>query len=119
MSPDGRWVAFMLRPIGADQADVYVGRFPKYNGRVRLSAGAGWPRWRGKTIFYVDASQRLVSVPVSSSGSRIELGTASRVGDQFVKDGSGYAYDVSPDGRRVLVNTVRGAPLALNRGVVP
>jgi hypothetical protein len=105
----------MLRPIGVAPADVYVARFPKYNGRVRLSAGGEWPRWRGTTIFYVDTAQRLMSVPVSFTGSRIALGTASRVGGLLVKHGSGYSYDVSPDGGRVLLNTVRGAPLALSR----
>ena len=106
LSPDGRWVAFTLRPAGAERSDLYVARFPKYDGRRRVSAaGAQWPRWRGNTIFYVDTEQRLVSVPVSFRGSQVELSPANRVGDLLVKHGVGYSYDVSPDGERILVNT--------------
>ena len=104
LSPDGRWIAFTLRPVGAEDSDVYVARFPEYDGRWRVStAGAQWPRWRGNTIFYVDTEQRLLSVPVSFKGSQVELGPTNRVGGLSVKQGSGYPYDVSRDGQRILI----------------
>lgn len=110
-SPDGRWVAFALRENGDPVEDVYVARFPKYNGRRRVSAGGGaWPRWRGNTIFYIDSEHRLVSVSVNADGAQVKAGAASRVSPLAVKSGWGYPYDVSADGQRILVNTVREAP---------
>lgn len=110
-SPDGRWVAFALRENGDPVEDVHVARFPKYNGRRRVSAGGGaWPRWRGNTIFYIDSEHRLVSVSVNADGAQVKAGAASRVSPLAVKSGWGYPYDVSEDGQRILVNTVREAP---------
>jgi serine/threonine protein kinase len=115
LSPDGRWAAFMLRPAGAEYSDLYVARFPNYDGRWRVATAVQWPRWRGQEIFYVDVDQRLGSVPVSFDGLRVEVGAPRRVGERLVRQGSGYSYDVSPDGQRILLNTVRDTPLTLSR----
>jgi serine/threonine protein kinase len=115
LSPDGRWIAFTLLPAGAEHPNLYVARFPKYDGRRRVSTGAQWPRWRGNTIFYVDTEQRLLSVAVAVSGSQVELGPPNRVGDLLVRHGLGYSYDVSPDGERILVNSATDLAETLSR----
>jgi len=102
----------MLRAAGAPYSDLYVARFPKYDGRVRVATAVQWPRWRGQEIFYVDVDQRLGSVPVAFDRLRVEVGAPRRVGELLVAQGSGYSYDVSPDGQRILLNTVRDTPLS-------
>jgi hypothetical protein len=102
-SPDGRWVAFTLFGDGAE--DVYVARFPRYEGRRRISqAGGSWPRWRGDAIFYVDTQGRLVSVPIATSGDALLPGIPMILSQVFLKPGRGYPYDVAGDGQRILIN---------------
>ena len=103
-SPDARWVAFTLTGNGRDQ--VYVARFPHYDGRRRISpAGGSSPRWRGSAIFYVDSQGRLVSVPMTMSGRSAAPGLATAHSALLLKPERGYAYDVAGDGR-VLVNAI-------------
>jgi tRNA A-37 threonylcarbamoyl transferase component Bud32 len=112
-SPDGRWVAFTLFGKGAE--DVYVARFPHYEGRRRISpAGGSWPRWRGNAIFYVDTQGRLVSMPIAISGDGIVVpGVPMILSQVFLKPDRGYPYDVAADGQRILINVaVAGAVTA-------
>jgi dipeptidyl aminopeptidase/acylaminoacyl peptidase len=105
-SPDGRRYAFVLTDRGSGAQDVYMARFPTYDGRRRVSAeGGAWPRWRADAIFYVDAQNRVVSVPVRFEGRQAVAGAPSRVSDRAVQQGRGSPYDVSADGLRILINT--------------
>jgi Tol biopolymer transport system component len=106
-SPDGRFVAFSSDPSGRDE--VYVAPFeggPEAQ-RWQVSAGGGVePRWSadGKRLYYRTESYELMSVPVSISGGRIELGTASRH-FQFPMGIGGYhrmTYSLTPDGTGVV-----------------
>jgi hypothetical protein len=59
--------------------DVYIAPFPRYEGRRRISArGGSWSRWRRdeSEIFYLDAANRLVAVPVQRTGSGFDAGAA-------------------------------------------
>ena len=106
-SPDGRRYAFVLTDNSSGLPDVYVARFPKYDGRRRVSTGGGsWPRWRADAIFYVDAENRIVSVPVALARTQLVVRAPSRVAKLAVRQGRGSPYDVSADGQRMLINTV-------------
>ena len=108
-SPDGQWLAYMTNESG--RPEVYVRPFSRDGDRVQVSAaGGGWPRWRrdGKEILYLALDSAVVAVPVVRRGSRLEVGAGQplftmRTRPQARLDS--YNYDVSPDGRRFLVNT--------------
>ena len=104
LSPDRRWVAFTSFENG--RTDVYVAPFPQYGSRTRVSPrGGSWPRWRrdGDELFYVAADGRLMAVPVKG-GSSVGAGEPVALFQLRAKSGRGYAYDVSADGQRILVN---------------
>jgi Tol biopolymer transport system component len=108
LSPDGTRVAYTSFEGGRE--DVYVAAFPRYDGRRRISAGGGsWSRWRrdGSEIFYLDLGNRLVAVPVKRTGSGVDAGGARPLFAIGARPDRGYAYDVSADGARILVNTPR------------
>ena len=63
-SPNGTWVAFQLNE--SNRFEVYVQPFP-HGDKVRISTDGGvQPRWRadGKELFYIDADNQLMAVPV-------------------------------------------------------
>ena len=104
LSPDRRWVAFVS--VDAGRSDIYVAPFPRYSTRTRVSQGGGsWPRWRrdGSELFYVDAEGRLTAVPVRSEPA-VTIGQPAPLFPLRAKADLGYAYDVSADGERFLVN---------------
>ena len=104
-SPDRTSVAYTSLEGGRD--DVYVARFPRYDGRRRISAGGGsWSRWLadGGEIVYLDLENRLVAVPVKGTGSDLDVGSARPLFQTRAKPNRGYPYDLSADGQRLLVN---------------
>jgi len=108
ISPDGKWVAYASNESGEWQ--VYVTTFPGAQGKWQLSPGGGTePRWRGdgKEIFYVDPKGMLTAVPVNA-GEAISTGAASPLfqihGRAPISNTDLYTYDVSRDGKRILVN---------------
>ncbi len=104
LSPNRRWVAFASFENGRN--DVYVAPFPRFGARTRVSPrGGSWPRWRrdGEELFYVAADGRLTAVPVKG-GSSLGAGEPVPLFQLRAKSGRGYAYDVSADGQRILVN---------------
>ena len=67
-SPDGRWLAYESDESG--RFEIYVRQFPGAGGRWQVStAGGAEPWWSadGRTIFYLDGEENLVSVAVDAA----------------------------------------------------
>ena len=109
-SPDGRWVAYVSDESGRNE--VYVAPFPGPGGKWQIStAGGTYPRWRrdGTEIFYVSPDSKLMSAAVNGKGLSFEVGAVTPLFETHLVTGSRYAYDVSADGQRFLINTTPGA----------
>ena len=108
LSPDGRWVAYTSNQSG--EYRVYVQPFPGGGAPIPVSTGHGteavWSR-DGRELFYRSQSQMIV-VPVST-GSELTVGSPIALfEDPYLRNPyspSPY-YDVSPDGRQLLMITV-------------
>jgi Tol biopolymer transport system component len=102
-SPSGRFVAYTANDSGRNE--VYVRRFPDRTDMRQVSMrGGSQPRWRkdGNELFYVEDAT-LVAVHVSSVRD-FALGAAERLfEDKDPFPGRGIRYDVSFDGRRILM----------------
>ena len=108
LSPDGKFVAYCSDESGKSQ--VWVRPFPSGEGLWQVSSAGGCqPRWSrdGKELFYVDGATlmavTIATSPVFRPGSAKPLFSNShlaRIGQT--------AYDVSADGRFVLVEDARG-----------
>jgi len=110
-SPDGRWLAYTTRESGAPE--VYVEPNPATGSRWQISAhGGAQPHWRraGKELTYLTPDGMLMSVPLTAGdwrrSSPVPLFRLS-VPDLL---GAGD-YTVSPDGRRIVVNTFISDPV--------
>ena len=114
-SPDARWLAFVSTESGA--TEVYVAPVDDARAKVRVSAAGGIaPRWGrdGKELLYITPDGNLVSVPLVL-GRLVQPGTPT----MMFKLGSLYeaanlrgnaAYELTPDGQRLLVNRVLRDP---------
>jgi eukaryotic-like serine/threonine-protein kinase len=104
-SPDGRWIAYSSNESG--RVEVYVTPFPGPGGKQQISmSGGDRPQWRrdGKEIFFMNGNA-LIAAPVSFDQARLDVGAPQRLFN-LRPAGIGSPYDVSPDGQRILVNTV-------------
>jgi Tol biopolymer transport system component len=110
-SPDGRWLAFTSNESGRD--DVYVQNvFDTGTRRLVSSVGGSYPRWgpEGRELWYRAADGRLMTVPVRTAGSLVELGTPTAI--LRLVDPPGihpYPYDVAPDGRILALVPAEGS----------
>jgi serine/threonine protein kinase/Tol biopolymer transport system component len=108
-SPDGKFVAFTLSTNVGPQ--VLAVPFPSGNGMWQVSVDGGrWPRWRrdGKELYFISTGNVLTAVDVREKGDSLEVGRpvplfpvhpSLRTYRQGMID-----YDVSPDGKRFLLN---------------
>lgn len=109
-SPDGRWFVYSSNETGA--LEVYVDRFPERGAKRLVSAGGGgWPRWvgRGNEIVYLSSDNRLMSAVVQPAGDGLRVATPRPLFQARPRPPArldAYAYDVSSDGRRFVVNTL-------------
>jgi Tol biopolymer transport system component len=104
ISPDGRWVAYASDESG--QQDVYITSFPEGRGKWRVSSNSGaYPAWsgNGKELFFKDLSDNILVCTVTPKGSEVEVGAPQRL-FHAASPGIGVAFDVSFDGKRLLVN---------------
>ena len=105
-SPDGRWIAYQSNESGRDE--VYVASFRGPGGKWQVSTAGGFhPRWRrdGTEIFYLAPDSRLMAAAVNGHRSAFDVGTVRPLFNSRVITTQGWAYDVSPDGQRFLVNS--------------
>ena len=110
-SPDGKWLAYGLSQSGA--FDVYVERFPGGAPRKKIATGVH-PRWinGGKEIAYWSPPGGIVSTDLVLTNDDIRIGrTRTLVGEPVLTlIDARTAYDISRDGRRVLVRQQTGPP---------
>ena len=105
-SPDGRYLAYQSSDSKGYQ--VYVRPFPDVESglwQVSMSGGTRpvWAR-NGRELFYLDATNTLTAVPVTTSGSTFTAGQPAKVFDaKYATPFPPRSYDVSPDGQRFLM----------------
>ncbi len=105
VSPDGRWLAYTSNESG--RIEVYVVPFGGGQGKWQVSAnGGGAPRWSkdGKELFYMDPTFNILAVPVTSAGGALQFGAAQKLVVSW--SAPQVIYDVSPDGKRILLDRV-------------
>jgi serine/threonine-protein kinase len=109
VSPNGRWVAYMSDETGRNE--VYVQSYPSLGRKQLVSASGGGvnPMWRhdGRALYYWKANQLMVAHvrPGGGDASMVFDKPTLLVRAPYV-DGEHANYDVSPDGRRLVVVTV-------------
>ncbi len=104
LSPDGKWLAYFNDESGTYQ--VYIRPFPSGDGKYQVSTDQGTlPVWRkdGKELFFFH-QYRLYAVDVSENGSTLVLGAPHELFDGNSVPGTSGAFDVTPDGKRFLIN---------------
>ena len=104
VSPDGRWVAFVTTESGGPQ--VVVQPLPGPGARVQVSIkGGSEPVWSrdGRRIFYRTEGKFRVA-EVSATPTFHVVARADFMADTFLPSTGPHAnYDVSPDGKKLLV----------------
>jgi Tol biopolymer transport system component len=114
ISPDGKWIAWQSDESG--RFEIYAAPFPGLADKRFISTRGGTrPRWRRdeSEIFYLAAGGSLLTATaVTVRGQVLSVGETRTVLGQPV---SGYGWDVSADGRKILaiVPTEQAAPQPL------
>ena len=119
-SPDGRLVAYVSEESG--RPEVYVVPFDvdKFINSPPAAAGGGdrWqlspnggrcPRWRkdGKEVFYLSSTNQMMAAEVEQKGSGMVVRAAQplfRCTPNYSTPSASY-YDVSPDGKKFVINS--------------
>ena len=119
-SPDGRWVAYTSDESG--RFEIYVTPFPGPGRKWPVSTASGnFPRWRGdgKELFYLSQDGKLTAAEVNGQGAAFTVGAVRALFEARARTApyrgfsAGYAYDVSFDGQRFLINTVVGQTIGM------
>jgi hypothetical protein len=100
-SPDGQWLAFNSNDTG--QFEVYVQSFPDRKTVRQISTDGGMePRWcRCGELFYRNGN-RWMSVKIRTQPD-LQWDPPQLAFQTDFLDSPGRSYDVSPDGKRLLV----------------
>jgi Tol biopolymer transport system component len=109
-APTSGWFLYASNETG--RMEVYADRFPGLGAKRLVSAtGGSWPRWSrdGSEMFYVSSDNRLMAAAVRATRDTLEIGAPHPLFTVRPRPPArldAYPYDVSPDGRRFVVNTV-------------
>jgi serine/threonine-protein kinase len=105
LSPDGRWVAYQSNESGSFQ--VYVRPFPGPGARTQVSVGGGvGPVWSrdGRRLYYNSVAQQILVASVTLGSSFTVTSREVLFSGNYLFTGGGHAqYDVSPDGKQILL----------------
>lgn len=117
VSPDGHWIAYASDESG--QLEIYITSFPDGKGKWRVSANSGtYPAWsgNGRELFFETVTNDYFVCSITAKGLDLTVGAPERLFHTSTP-GIGTSYDVSSDGKRLLVNRSEEevqAPLQLN-----
>ena len=101
-SPDGHLLAYDEHKSG----EVYITSFPGQGAHFAVSSGGGGAaRWRadGQELFYVSDDLAVVSLQVRESANEFRVVTSQRL-FRLQLPYNDREYDVTRDGKRLLVN---------------
>ena len=109
LSPDGHWLAYTSGESGVPE--VYVATFRGGQAKWQVSTNGGsHPQWSrdGKELYYFNqATRSVVAVPVKEIGGGLQFGAAQSLASASMSNSSGFFYyDVTPDGKKILLNLV-------------
>ncbi len=107
LSPDGRWLAYSSNESGV--VELYVVPFRGGQGKWQITAhGGAQPRWSrdGKQLYFMDPSYNLFTVPVKDVGGALQFGAPQRLVSSNSWSAPQVFYDVTPDGKKILLNRV-------------
>ncbi|MEO7674508.1 MAG: hypothetical protein ABIU09_10590 [Pyrinomonadaceae bacterium] len=119
LSPDGKWLAYHTDDTGS--FEIYVQSFSTDGklgaDRKRISgAGGRMPVWRrdGGELYFIASDGQLMATPVKTAGSEFEFSSPKALFNTRMLGviGSTHEFDVSPDGKRFLIGTLVGEPIA-------
>jgi serine/threonine protein kinase/Tol biopolymer transport system component len=106
LSPDGHWLAYQSSESGVNE--VFVVAFGGGQGKWQVSANGGMlPLWGkdGREFYYLDGTQTLLAVQVRDVGGALEFGAPQSLVSRWTVLGQPF-YDVTPDGRKILLDRV-------------
>ncbi len=111
-SPDGRWIAYQSSESG--RPEVSLVSYPDFDQRWQLSvAGGNAPQWRGDgaELYFSGRENAIMAVALAGADGVVDPSVPVPL---FVARpvGRGSFFDVTPDGRRFLVNAYRGGSLS-------
>jgi Tol biopolymer transport system component/tRNA A-37 threonylcarbamoyl transferase component Bud32 len=109
VSPDGRWMAYVSNESG--RAEVHVRAFPSMEGRTQVSLEGGTePLWSrdGRELFYRSGAAVHAAEVRTAPSFDIVRRTRLFADPDYVGDISHPVYDVTPDGRFVMVRELSG-----------
>jgi eukaryotic-like serine/threonine-protein kinase len=103
-SPDGQWIAYASNESG--RTEIYVSPFPGPGGRIAISTGGGtdlhWSK-DGRELFYRDGD-KMMAVTFTPGSSVVASSPRTLFEGRFtVSDTGSGGFDVSPDGRFLMV----------------
>ena len=113
-----RWTVDRVCSDRTGDQEIYVQRFPELDGEQLVSRGGGtYPVWSpdGRELFYYLSLVALMAMPIET-GPNLQAGIAETLFDPaaFIVSPSFRHFDVSPDGRRLLM--IRRTGAATNEG---
>ena len=120
-SPDGHWVVFSSTETGT--SEVYASRFSGAGEKIRISAdGGSQARWRSNgEIVYLAPHGELMAATLRTLGDDLEMDTVEPLFAITYPYDAYHAFDITPDGQRLLVNRLVISPDAptLSASAVP
>ena len=106
LAPDGKWLAYDSNSSGSDE--IYVRAFPDNGGLWKISNNGGrnpiWSR-NGHELLY-QAGDQMMAVSYSAKDGAF----APEKPRVWLDKVGGIAWDLSPDGKRLLVLAPAGSP---------
>lgn len=109
ISPDGKWLAYSSDEN--HRREIYITPFPDGGGKWQASTAGGLsPKWRGdsKELYFLSYDASLNAVDVSAAAGSVALGTPHPLFFDTLQGANFGPYDVSPDGKRFLLNGAGG-----------
>ena len=106
LSPDGHWLAY--DSIESGSAEVYVVPFGGGEGKWQVSPNGGYlPLWSGdgKELHYLDGTSSIQAVPVKPAGAALQFGAPQTLVSRLTILSIPF-FDVTPDGKKILVARV-------------
>jgi eukaryotic-like serine/threonine-protein kinase len=103
--PSPRWVAYQSDETGRNE--IYIASFPDPKRRLQVTSGGGtFPQWGadGRELFYSSSDGMLTVVGLKNVAGGLDPSAPQQLFPLAANSSFASPYEVSPDGKRILVN---------------